>query len=67
MVHDGIQIVANDIGSGIKDIYKAFQEGYSTSDTLGLGLPAIIRMSDDFHAQTSENGTKITILKRILC
>ena len=58
-----LKIVASDVGSGIKDIHKAFIDGYSSGNTLGLGLPAIIRLSDDFHAQTSDNGTIISIVK----
>jgi len=62
-IENTIKIVASDVGSGIKDIHKAFLEGYSSGNTLGLGLPAIIRLSDDFHAQTSDNGTIISIVK----
>lgn len=61
-----LHITAKDYGSGIKNLDKALLEGYSTGGTLGLGLPAIIRLSDDFTAETSENGTIIRIQKKLI-
>jgi serine/threonine-protein kinase RsbT len=60
-----VDIVALDTGGGIKNINNAFLEGYSTGGSLGLGLPAIIRMSDEFEAHTSKSGTNIYIKKRL--
>lgn len=42
----GVSIQASDQGPGIKDLSQALADGYSTSGTLGLGLPAVKRMSD---------------------
>jgi anti-sigma regulatory factor (Ser/Thr protein kinase) len=42
----GVTIKASDQGPGIKDLEQALADGYSTSGTLGLGLPAVKRMSD---------------------
>ena len=61
----GIQIIAQDSGNGIKNIEKALHEGYSSSGTLGLGIPGIIRLSNEFDVQTSSKGTTITIQKNI--
>ena len=68
IVHDGarrgILIVASDQGPGIPDIELALQDGYSTSGRLGLGLPGVRRLMDDF-AITSETGrgTTVTVTK----
>ena len=64
LLDDGILINASDDGSGIENIDKALVDGFSSSGTLGLGIPGIIRLSDDFEIKTSKNGTKITIVKR---
>lgn len=60
----GIVIVARDRGPGIPDIRRALQDGYSTSQGLGLGLPGSRRLMDDF-AITSEVGvgTTVTMMK----
>ena len=43
----GIMIVASDKGPGIENINMAISDNYSTSGTLGLGLPGIKRMADE--------------------
>lgn len=60
----GIEIVSEDNGPGIKDISQAFVEGFSTQNTLGLGLSGIKRLSDEFLFDNHRNkGTKITSRK----
>ena len=60
----GITVVARDKGPGIADISLAMQDGFSTSGGLGLGLPGVKRMMDEFHLVSDENnGTKVTIKK----
>jgi serine/threonine-protein kinase RsbT len=51
----GLVIVARDEGPGIADISLALQDGYSTSRSLGIGLPGVGRLMDDFEV-TSETG-----------
>jgi len=60
----GIMIEARDQGPGIADTRLAVQEGYSTSGGLGLGLPGVRRIMDQFDI-TSEmgRGTAITVTK----
>src|ERR1051325_7407804 len=41
---EGIVLIANDSGPGISDIPRAMQMGYSTSGSLGLGLPGVKRL-----------------------
>jgi len=60
----GVQIVARDRGPGIPDISLAMKDGYSTSRSLGLGLPGTRRLMDDFEiASEAGKGTKVTIRK----
>jgi serine/threonine-protein kinase RsbT len=56
----GITIEARDQGPGIADTRLAVQEGYSTSGGLGLGLPGVRRIMDQFDI-TSELGRGTTI------
>lgn len=60
----GINIVARDEGPGITDISLAMREGYSTSGGLGIGLPGVRRIMDEFDiASDLGRGTTITITK----
>jgi len=52
----GLLIVARDQGPGIADIALALQDGYSTSRSLGIGLPGVRRLMDEFEV-TSEPGS----------
>jgi|SRR5580698_2251656 serine/threonine-protein kinase RsbT len=60
----GIVIVARDGGPGIRSIDDVLRDGYSTSGGLGLGLPGVKRLMDEF-AIDSElgHGTMVTIKK----
>lgn len=51
----GLVITARDQGPGIADISLALQDGYSTSRSLGIGLPGVRRLMDEFEV-TSEPG-----------
>lgn len=60
----GIVVVATDTGPGILDVTKALQDGFSTSGGLGLGLPGVKRLMDDFHIESScDHGTVVTAKK----
>jgi serine/threonine-protein kinase RsbT len=60
----GITVVARDNGPGIANISLAMQDGFYTSGGLGLGLPGVKRMMDEFHlVSDANNGTKVTIKK----
>lgn len=48
----GISVIAEDFGPGIEDIELAMQDGYSTAQSLGLGLPGVRRLMDDFDIQS---------------
>ena len=58
----GVVIKAIDKGPGIDDIDKALQDNYSTSGTLGLGLPGIKRMADELKVNSSiDKGTEVIV------
>ena len=60
----GISVVATDNGPGIADIRQALRDGFSTSGSLGLGLPGVRRLMDEFEI-TSEpgRGTMVAVKK----
>ncbi len=60
----GILVVARDDGPGIRNIEQVMQVGYSTSGSLGLGLPGAKRLMDDFHIESKPGrGTTVTMTK----
>jgi serine/threonine-protein kinase RsbT len=60
----GIKVIAQDNGPGIEDIAKALEENYSTGRSLGLGLPGVKRMVDEFDIETAVGkGTRIQVVK----
>jgi serine/threonine-protein kinase RsbT len=62
----GIEIEALDRGPGIVDCDAAMQDHFSSGGTLGLGLPAVKRMMDEFSLEsTLGRGTRVTARKWI--
>ena len=62
--HEGIEIEAVDHGPGIENIALALEDHFSTSGTLGLGLPGVQRMMDEFSITSdSPNGTRVWATK----
>jgi serine/threonine-protein kinase RsbT len=60
----GVSVVARDDGPGIADISLAMQDGFSTVNSLGLGLPGTRRLMDEFEIVSSPGaGTTITAIK----
>lgn len=60
----GILVIARDHGPGIADIEQAMRDGYSTGNSLGLGLPGARRLMDDFEiVSTAAEGTTVTMRK----
>jgi serine/threonine-protein kinase RsbT len=56
----GIAVIAADDGPGIADIRQALRDGFSTSGSLGLGLPGVRRLMDEFEI-TSQPGKGTTV------
>ena len=60
----GIMIVASDNGPGISDLTLALRDGFSTSGSLGIGLPGVRRLMDEFDINSQPGkGTIITVTK----
>jgi len=60
----GVQVIAQDQGPGIHDVQQALRDGFSTSGSLGLGLPGVRRLMDEFQIDSEENrGTKVIVKK----
>lgn len=61
---EGILVTASDSGPGIVDIRLAMRDGFSTSGSLGLGLPGVKRIMDEFEIESrSGSGTKVVVKK----
>jgi len=60
----GILVVASDDGPGIPDVLQAMRDGFSTSGSLGLGLPGVRRLMDEFQiASQPGRGTTVAVKK----
>ena len=62
----GIEIEVVDQGPGIADCDAAMRDHFSSSGTLGMGLPGVKRMMDEFSLEsTLGEGTRVTARKWI--
>jgi serine/threonine-protein kinase RsbT len=62
----GIEVLAADEGPGIENVELAMQDGFTTGNGLGLGLPGTRRLVDDFELQTRPGaGTTVRLVKWI--
>ena len=60
----GVTVIASDNGPGIADVDRAMEPGYSTSSSLGLGLPGVKRLMDEMSVETKVGvGTTVTATK----
>jgi serine/threonine-protein kinase RsbT len=58
----GMKIEAIDKGPGIFMLDKAMKDNYSTGKSLGLGLPGIKRLSDEFQIVSEiDSGTHVVL------
>lgn len=62
-----IDIWAEDSGPGIPDLALAMQDHYSTGSSLGLGLPGVRRMADQFWIRSSENAGTLVFARKRVC
>ena len=57
-----VQVDVIDHGPGIEDLDQAMADNYSSSGTLGLGLPGVRRLVDHFEIQSAlGQGTHVSI------
>ena len=60
----GLRIHAQDSGPGIKDINRALEDGFTTGNSLGIGLGITKRMMDDVSIRSYPGwGTVVTVTK----
>jgi serine/threonine-protein kinase RsbT len=61
-----LEISSIDQGPGIACLQTALEDGFSTSGTLGLGLPGIKRIMDEFEINSEpEKGTEFRGVKKL--
>jgi len=59
----GIRVIARDEGPGIENVELALQDGYTSGNGLGLGLPGARRLVHHFEIDTAPGrGTKVTLV-----
>jgi serine/threonine-protein kinase RsbT len=60
----GIEIEVSDHGPGISDTDAAMSDHFSSGGTLGLGLPGVKRLMDEFNLESAPGqGTRIVARK----
>ena len=60
----GLLVESIDEGPGIPDIALALQDGYSTANTLGAGLPGVQRLMDTLTIESTIGvGTQVRAIK----
>ena len=60
----GLLVVAVDDGPGIADLERALQDGFTTGQGMGLGLPGAKRLMDEFEIESAPGrGTKVVMRK----
>lgn len=63
-IKTGIKVIFKDAGPGIPDINKVMQDGFSSSNSLGLGLPGAKRLVNYFDIKSKVgHGTTVTIVR----
>lgn len=60
----GIRIIAADQGPGITNSRKVIEDGYSTSGSLGAGLPGVKRLMDKMDIQSSVGEGTIVVIEK---
>ncbi len=63
-VQDGVRVCFEDHGPGITNLEMALTDGFSTGNSMGIGLPGARRLSDEFQIESFPGrGTTVTITK----
>jgi serine/threonine-protein kinase RsbT len=59
---EALQLVFEDHGPGIPDIQRAMKDGFSTANSMGLGLGGAQRLVNEFLLESAPgHGTKVTV------
>ncbi len=60
----GVRMTFEDQGPGIPDLNRAMENGYTTGNGMGLGLPGSKRLVDEFDLWSEVGvGTRVSILR----
>ncbi len=59
----GVRATFVDQGPGVSDLDRALAGGFSTTNTMGLGLSGSRRLVDTFSIETGPGGTRVQIEK----
>jgi serine/threonine-protein kinase RsbT len=59
----GVQVESLDRGPGISDLDRALTDGFSTGGGLGVGLPGVRRLMDEFDIASTSDGTRVLARK----
>jgi serine/threonine-protein kinase RsbT len=63
-VRQGVRVEFSDQGPGIADIDRALAGGYSTANSMGLGLSGSRRLVDEFTIESAPGrGTRVVFVK----
>ena len=60
-----LRTVVEDRGGGIPHLPEVLRGQYRSQSGMGLGIIGARRLSDDFHAESSSAGTRITLIKHL--
>ncbi|MBT29899.1 MAG: anti-sigma regulatory factor [Thalassobius sp.] len=62
-IYKGIEVICEDNGKGIADVDSAMKKGFSTSGSLGLGLPGAKSLVHVFHIDSKLSvGTRVRLI-----
>ena len=59
----GVQVESHDSGPGITDLERALTDGFSSGGGLGVGLPGVRRLMDEFDIASTSEGTCVLTCK----
>jgi serine/threonine-protein kinase RsbT len=63
-VRRGLRVIFADEGPGIEDIPRAMEDGFTSGNGLGKGLPGSKRLVNDFEIQSAPGeGTRVSITR----
>jgi serine/threonine-protein kinase RsbT len=60
----GLRVTARDEGPGIPDIARAMEDGFTTGNGLGLGLPGARRLMDEFTLESRVGAGTTIVMKK---
>ena len=62
----GFEATVRDRGAGIACIDDAMREGHSSGDSLGMGLPGVKRMMDEFTLRSEPGVGTVAVIRKFL-